>query len=271
MKLRVLDLNIGCSTPWDSKKDKLLEIVKELKPDIVCLQEVAQNFSSDTPRYNQNERIQELLGAKVAHSIITHPYVPDGERAKENCLHGPGIFILNQDFEVGSFEDIKIFQGIDRAYYNTAVKLTIDGNPLLLVNVHLSAEARHEEAQATLAWIKEANQDEPSSVLICGDLNPHEATTGSDVDSAFRSQYTDAWRELRPDDDGATYYNMYWWSDNYPDSPQTAKKVGKKEDFPNSTLDYVFYDGISPVRIEKVEDSIPEVSDHAGLLFEFTL
>jgi endonuclease/exonuclease/phosphatase family metal-dependent hydrolase len=270
MTLKVLNLNISCSTPWLSKKDKLSEIVTRMDPDILCLQEVAQNFAADTPRFNQNERIQELLEAKFAHSIITHPYIPDGERASENCLHGPGIFVTNKNIAIEQSEDIKIYQGEDRAYYNTAAKLTYNGKSFFLVNIHFSAENRHEEAQATLDWISSSNPNNTLPVIICGDLNPHDVSSNTDVDAVIRKVYKDAWRELRPNEEAVTYYDTQWWAQNFPNAPQAIKKIAKGGGYPSSALDYIFYSGVQPNAIEKFDDCIPVLSDHAGLLFEFT-
>ena len=270
MSLKVLSLNICCPNRWDDKSSRLKSIVDSETPDILCLQEVALNISEDTPKNNQLHKINKMFKATYYHGALTHPYFPGGERAHQDCYHGPGFFILNPELKVISTEDITIFKGEGREYKNTACRLSYKGKSIVVLNVHLSAEHRETETDITLKWIND-NTDDDDSLIVCGDFNSFNCKTGKDVDSRFREQFSDAWQDLNSEEIGETYFGVNWWKQNYPDHETTKKFIKKNAEFGSNRLDYVFYRGLKPISIEIIDTGIPVLTDHAGLSTEFDI
>lgn len=276
-EVKLLNLNISCSTPWDEKADLLREIVENEAPDILCLQEVARSIHTDTERHTQINKIAEMFGSNAFYAALTHPYFPGGDLSYQDCFHGPGIVILNKDIAVKDFEKVQIYRGDDgnlgedRRYFNVAAKLEVAGHELVVVSVHLSSANRMIEAKETLAWIDTNAKDKP--IIVTGDLNSFDALNRgkNDVDNIFRARLNDAWKILHPDEIGQTYFGTEWWQLNYPNSMTAMKLSSKGVDFPDGKLDYVYYDGVVPIDIELSRKGIPNLTDHAALSFEFRL
>lgn len=275
--LKLLNLNISCSIPWDEKKGLLKEVVLEENPDILCLQEVAYDVHEDTENRTQINKIAEMFGAKAFYASLTHPYTR-AEDGRYLLYHGPGIVILNNDIEVQGFETVEIYRGDDghvgedRTFNNVAARLSIDGQDFIAMSLHFSAGNRVDEAAKTLEWIDDNAASTP--LIIAGDLNSFDASSGNgdgDVDTEFRKKLEDAWLELRQGAPGMTYFGTKWWSDNHPDSATTKKLLGKGVEFADGRLDYVFYRGLNPRAIEQSTAGIPDLTDHTALSFEFSL
>jgi endonuclease/exonuclease/phosphatase family metal-dependent hydrolase len=266
MRLKVLSLNIACFISWNDKKDLLKRLVEDERPDILCLQEVARNLLEDTENYNQIHKIAQLLNTKRYHGNLCNPYIVDEvSRKHESCYHGCATFVLNPRIKIINYQDIPVNKQGSRLVILSELE-TPEGE-LDIINLHLDARTRREEANSVLKFIEQRK----NSLILCGDLNSFDANNGTgDVDDLFRKSLADTWSTLHKGK-AITYYGSNWWHINASDHPHTIKIKERNSSFPDGSLDYIFYKNAKAKSIKIAKDTIPKISDHMALAAEFEI
>lgn len=262
--MRILTQNLWCHTPWDKKISHFRELARQTAPDILCIQEL-----STSTRSTNGTLITEAI------EIENITQMNGFYSASLQCTPNQGIFtkdsiITVKDKFMFSFRGILKDGTIDKhRRFLIAELLEFDGKELLVINLHLSTNRKFRSAnwEETLLWLKTSNLFE-SNIIIVGDLNSYEQP---DIENEIiRSGFKDAWTELRTDR-CITYKSSQYWLTEHPDSPVAEGLHRKRNSFSDNCLDYIFYKGnVILNRIEYV-NSIPFLSDHQGLVFDFNV
>lgn len=165
IRVKVITYNIHHGEGLDGKVDldRIAEVVRVARPDIVCLQEVDRNL----PRTGQAD-MPGLLAEKLKMNVVFEPNLEFDGGEYGNCT-------LTR-FEVMSHENIRL-PGIEGAEPRGCLRTTIRvGDQLLdVLNTHfgLDKAERKEQAAAILRHVR----DVPT--ILAGDLN--EDVRGSSV------------------------------------------------------------------------------------------
>ena len=188
MGFRVLTLNLWNISEPLAVRYRALEVgLKQLRPDIVCLQEVYRDPSSG--------RSQAALVADMCNLAHT--------------VEHNGLAILSANPAVRSDSAaLPEFPG-DFPREILLVEFEIEGRPLLVANTHLAyppelVEERRQQVVALLAAIERFYSEMPAKIL-CGDFNdvPDSPAVRAVLDS--KQEFRDAFAECHPGESGFTY------------------------------------------------------------------
>lgn len=159
--LTVLTLNIWHDQDdWPRRRELILDRLRTLAPDVVCLQEVLQN--PELP--NQAETLAERLGYEFAFASV------DSVGAAKRY----GNAILTRHSILA--ENAKALQPKDDYRVAVHVRLQFDGRPVNVYSTHLhysgereGTEVRSTQIRDLLAFVEATRGDAP--VIVAGDFN----------------------------------------------------------------------------------------------------
>ena len=188
MGFRVLTLNVwNVSEPLEPRFRALEAGLKQLRPDIVCLQEVYRDPSSGR---SQAELIADMCNLA-------------------QCVEHNGLAILSANPAVQSNSvALPEFPG-DFPREVLLAEFPIEGRPLLVANTHLSyppelVQERRRQAETLLAAIERLYSGTTAKIL-CGDFNdvPNSPAVRAVLDS--KEEFRDVFAECHPGEPGFTY------------------------------------------------------------------
>jgi endonuclease/exonuclease/phosphatase family metal-dependent hydrolase len=248
--VRVLTLNLAnISEPLEARSSALVAGLKQLRPDIVCFQEVSPH-----PRLL---RVQSEIIAEQC-NFSHHAYSFSG------CwgTREEGLAILSRYPIVGSLGvALPEFPG-DMARQVFISELRIGSRAVLVANTHLAfplhmTRERSSQAANVVAAIEDyRDRSRVPSVVICGDFNDAPDSPAIRTILASNLEVFDAFAACNPGSQGHTFsaQNRY-----------VAAAPGEE-----GRIDYIFAGGkVRPDGCEIVFDGrngLEIVSDHFGLL-----
>ncbi len=238
-RLRVLCYNIHYGQGTDGKYDlqRLADVIKGAKPDLVALQEVDVGVKR-SGRVHQARRLAELTGMAVRYGPTQH--FQGGLYGNAVLTRLPILDVVIQPLPYTESTPERV------TYPRGAIAVTVrgpDGKPLRFVSTHF----QHNVAEDRLAEAKAVNKlfgrDDKMPTILAGDMNA--------VPDA------EPIREL-----------LKHWS-NATDKPASPTAPSGK---PTSRIDYIFYRPASMFRVshaEVIEESM--ASDHRPVLAVFEM
>ena len=250
MVVRVLTLNLwNISEPLEARSSALVAGLKQLRPDLVCFQEVSPH-----PRLR---RVQSEIIAEQC-DFPHHAYSFSGcWGAREE-----GLAILSRYPIVRSLGvTLPEFSG-DMARQVFICELKVESRAVLVANTHLAfplhmTRERSSQAASVVAAIEDyRDRFHLPSVVICGDFNDAPELPAIRTMLASKLALIDAFAACNPQSQGHTFsaQNRY-----------VAAAPGEE-----GRIDYIFAGGkVRPKGCEIVFDGrngLEIVSDHFGLL-----
>jgi maltose 6'-phosphate phosphatase len=240
MSFSILTLNLwNVSEPLEPRYRALEAGLKLLRPDIVCLQEVARD--------PETERSQAELVAAI--SGLSH-------RAEGNGLAVlcSGPIVRSESIALPDFPE-------DYPRQILLTDVLIEGRTLLVANTHLAyrpemVRERRIQADALLAALKDyATKSLATAKVLCGDFNDTADSPAirAVLDSAER--FHDAYAERHPDTPGFTFLTRNKYVDPVWTVDQRIDYVFTNSDLALQDCSVVF-DG---------NDGLDLVSDHFGV------
>ncbi|TPG42492.1 endonuclease [Sphingomonas koreensis] len=165
IKVASYNMRKGIGTDRRRRPDRIVEVLREIDADVVCLQEADRRFG---------ERAQVI----TAHLLEEHsPWkaVPFGIRAASMGWHGNAI-LVRKDAEIIARTPIHLPMLEPRGAVMADVKL--NGETIRIVGMHLDLSGlwRRRQAHAIMSHIDTSNHRHPT--VLMGDLNEWSATTG---------------------------------------------------------------------------------------------
>jgi endonuclease/exonuclease/phosphatase family metal-dependent hydrolase len=227
----------GISRDIEKRFGKIVQMVLEYRPDILCLQEV---WTSEMKTWADG-----LLAPYFQYSID-----PEEESKLVIGRYGSGL-IMFSNLEVIS-EEFYIFTGKARTFMENIlrrgyhlIKLKWRDTTLTLVNTHLTSFEKYEETRLEqLHLLNKRLADEAPPLLLAGDFN---MVPGSKAYNHFTNQFN--WNDLPKNDENT-------WIETNPYFDESE---------PNSRLDYFFGRGLKAVKY-KVLPAI--YSDHLAIYIQ---
>ena len=170
--LKVMSFNIrrDCegdgSNNWKYRKDAIVEMIADVKPDIICMQEAMPHMA-------------KYLKAKLSkyYDCCGVECFTNGELTKSWCVLGEGLltFYRKDRFKLCSKEVIKLFDGrlINcRRAFITCIRDNYTNRSIDVVNTHFchaSDKARRDSFTKLLDWYVRSGQR--YDTFFCGDFN----------------------------------------------------------------------------------------------------
>lgn len=228
--LRVLTWNIHSEDP-----DRLAEVIEATGADVVALQEVDVYQPRSGCRHQAFDIAHHLgMNARFGANIRSGEECGNARRA----LYGDALLSRHPILE---WRHVALPNqgGEQRGLLETV--LNVDGQRVRVVSTHLeygSASERRAQAEA----VEEHVEGSAGPVVIMGDLNGEPDDPGL---APLRDAFTDAWAAAG---NGDGYTN-----------PARA---------PHRRIDYVFFRGLSPTRVEVVNST---ASDHLAVRADLVL
>ncbi|HEX7656680.1 MAG TPA: endonuclease/exonuclease/phosphatase family protein [Sphingomonas sp.] len=170
--IKVASYNIrkGIGTDRRRRPDRIIEVLREIDADIVCLQEADRRFGA---------REQVI----TAHLLEESPWqaVPFGMRAASMGWHGNAI-LVRRDAEIIDREPIHLPALEPRGA--VMADLRLGGETIRVIGMHLDLSGlwRRRQAHAIMSHV-DASSDRRPTVMM-GDLNEWSAATGAMRDFA---------------------------------------------------------------------------------------
>jgi endonuclease/exonuclease/phosphatase family metal-dependent hydrolase len=220
--LRVVTLNLWNDRERPARRlEVIAEGLRELGPDLVCLQEVREGSL-----ISQGSSLGRMLGMFFAFGLV------DSQSAG-----GPmGNGVLSR-YPIQSAENLPLPSAPDDPRFALKVTVRTDAGPVLMTSVHLSWEPhlaqRRERQVLSLDEITRAPWD--AHVIVAGDLNsaPESRAVrflcGLDSIDERGTYFRDAWARRHPHEDGFT-----WSSRN----PYAVRRIEL-----NRRIDYILVRG----------------------------
>jgi len=242
MTLRVLTLNLwNVNAPLAARYAALSAGLKQLRPDLVCLQEVDRD-----PRSTRRQSALAGEACGLAHAV-------DHE----------GLAILSR-YPIARSAAFPLPQAPrDHPRFVLLAELRAGERPLLVANTHFAwrpEQSAERDAQAQALLVAVADFAVPGAgTILCGDFNddPDSPAIRRVCDSA--DGFRDAYKACRPGDAGYTYVRANPYAD--------ASVSGDQR------IDYIFAAGGLVPRDCKVvldgRDGLSLASDHYGVFCEF--
>jgi endonuclease/exonuclease/phosphatase family metal-dependent hydrolase len=263
-RLRVLSWNVWWRFgPWEERQPAILETIRRVDPDIVCLQEVWETRDGES----QPRALADALGFQ---------YVAAAGLGLDVAPESMGNAILSRWPIAGArAAQLPAPQGLDEL--RTVLRADVDGprGPLQVFCTHLNwrldqSHVRQLQVAAMCEYIGSTSDDRSYPPVLCGDFNaePESAEirqlTGLAAVPSEKLVFLDAWRVSGGGGPGWTWSRL---------NPFTAA-----DPEPDRRIDYVFAgypsgDGargeILAARVEGVEpvDDV-QPSDHYGISAE---
>jgi endonuclease/exonuclease/phosphatase family metal-dependent hydrolase len=232
--LRVVTLNLwGTEAPLDRRLALALGQLRELAPDVVCLQEV-RPLDGRAGRTTADV-IAEGLGMTAHYAVScswedgAHPKLPAGQE---------GLAIIAKQILETAALPLPHPRPIDTRLLLSA-QVATDGGPVWIHTTHLhyrldDGVAREDQVVAIDEAIRARRTDTSPPQILCGDFN---ATPDSDeirflrgltTLAGRRTHFQDAWLRTHPTDVGIT-----WSSENRLTRPLRSLDIDRR-------IDYVF-------------------------------
>ena len=182
-KYRIMTYNIGqCSQGGNSSPEVIAKVVKELKADVVVMNEVKSAVLA-----RHNEKIAEALGWKQ--------FYRDGKSGLGNMI----TYNLAKLKQLGeSYLDLKNIKN-DEKYNEDRVCLFMEFEDFVLVGSHLEKDDFPAHAKSITDKVKSDYATKGKPVFFCGDMNTRPYM-------ANMNEFTSEWRPLSRMDQ-ATFYN----------------------------------------------------------------
>jgi endonuclease/exonuclease/phosphatase family metal-dependent hydrolase len=233
--LRVMSYNIQHGRGMDGKVDleRIAEVIKEAKAEIVALQEVDRGVAR-TDRRDLPAELAKLTGMEVFFDKnIPHQ---DGEYGNAVLTRFPILQRTNTHLRMlRPHEQRGVIQLI----------LDVHGRKVLFMNTHIDYRREDSERLENVAQFKEILAGYPGMpVIFCGDFND---LPGSRTHKGMKALLADAW-EMAGESDGFTF----------------------RADNPVRRIDYIW---ISPEMVKPLKLWVPSTlaSDHLPLVAELQL
>ncbi|HTQ84012.1 MAG TPA: endonuclease/exonuclease/phosphatase family protein [Pseudolabrys sp.] len=239
MRFSVLTLNLwNISEPLTPRMAALEAGLKALRPDIICLQEVAMH-----PGTSQR---QSLFAARTCGL----PHAVDNDQ----------LSILSR-FPIERWQSVTLPEvPDDEPRQALLADMLIDGRPLLVANTHLAwrlewLAERKTQVDVLLAAIERHGPAE--AMILCGDFNDDPDSPALRAVLARSLGFRDAYAVCRPTDPGMT-----WSRQNPYVHPSTMR---------DQRVDYIFSAGALSPRECSVVFAPPAglASDHYGVFCKF--
>lgn len=240
MSFGILTLNLwNINEPLDMRYAALEVGLKRLRPDIVCLQEVARDPKS-------GRRQSELIAGMCGHLHIV----------EDNGL----AIICSIPVVRSGHARLPEFAG-DFPREALSAQLLIESRPLLVTNTHLAyppemIQERKEQVERLLASIRQLPSSERGiAKILCGDFNDVDDSPSVRTVLGCEEEFRDVFAECHPNSPGVTYACR----NQYVDPSWT---VDQRIDYIFATRDLVpqecsvVFDG---------NDGFDLVSDHFGV------
>jgi endonuclease/exonuclease/phosphatase family metal-dependent hydrolase len=236
----ILTLNLwNVNAPIETRLHALERGLKRLRPDIICLQEVARD--------PQSKQSQAYIVAKMCN----HAHVAEHSGLAVIC-----------SIPVGRSTSVSLPEfSRDFPRCGLLVELIIDGQPLLVTNTHLAyppemTQERKIQADVLVAAIAQRCSTIPGlAKVLCGDFNDTEASPAVRAVLGSDLGFHDVFAECHPANPGFTYSCR----NKYVDPSWTL----------DERIDYIFASQeIVPTECSVVFDGIGGfdlVSDHFGV------
>jgi endonuclease/exonuclease/phosphatase family metal-dependent hydrolase len=182
--LRILAYNIRHGEGMDSviNLKRVAELISELEPDIVTLQEI-DSAVERTFAVNQVAVLGELTGM---HALFGGFFDYQGGR------YGMGLL---SRYPILAYENHRLPDGLEPRTA-LAARIDVDGTELVVVGIHLYAT--HEERMAQARRVIDLLQDEAAPVILAGDCN-------STPDSEVMALFAGPWQIPDKGDDNFTF------------------------------------------------------------------
>ena len=249
MKLLTLNLNYDEARhgPWPDRRELLVKAIQRSDPDVIALQAVRKPAED----MRDGDQATQLARRLPVYSHVTFEPADHGPRGSENgsALLSRWPLIEVETLPLGARTDSKGKQPQDAAQ-RLVMTAQVAGTRMRVFNSHYSwvyaqAVGNLEEALAFMHRFT-------GEMVLVGDLNT--TPDAPMMERLVQDGWTDAWRALRPGDDGYTF----------------------ESHAPEKRIDYVWVKGGLQDRLEAIDvvgappnDRGYRLSDHLGLLVTF--
>lgn len=233
-RLRILCYNIHYGQGTDGKYNlqRLADVIKGAKPDLVALQEVDVGVKR-SGRVHQARRLAELTGMAVRYGPTQH--YQGGLYGNAVLTRLPILDVVIQPLPYTESTPERV------TYPRGAIAVTVrgpDGMPLRFISTHFQHNVAEDRVAEAKAINKLFGRDDKISTILAGDMN------------------------AVPDSEPIRELLKHW--SNATDEPASPTAPSKK---PTSRIDYIFYRPASMFRVshaEVIEESM--ASDHRPVL-----
>ena len=171
--LKVLTLNLHCyqEADQDAKLSKIAAVIRELDLDIVCFQEVAENWNDGHGDWNSNA--VKLIAERIGQSYHLHTdWAHQGfGRYREGVAILSKFPLLKRDARY-----VSASQDAFDIHARKVVMVQVDAPGIGLVNVfcaHLSwwKDGFCQQFDALTSWAERSHTSQVAATLLCGDFN----------------------------------------------------------------------------------------------------
>lgn len=260
--LKVLTLNLHCyqEDNQDYKLSLIARVINELDVDIVCLQEVAENWNGGNGDWNSN-------AAKIIAERLDRPYELHTDWAHIGFdRYREGVAILSK-FPLRKREARYVSRNHDvySIHSRKAAMVQVEAPYMGLINIfstHLSwwQDGFREQYDALAAWAQRRATKNVTATLICGDFNIKAGSEGyvhMVTHSDFEDQHLKAC--CRGDFEAVFRDRAAHWEQKLSNDHR---------------IDYILMrrsDGLKPTstRVLFTEQDYGRVSDHVGFMVTF--
>jgi endonuclease/exonuclease/phosphatase family metal-dependent hydrolase len=246
MQLRILTLNLNYYVDkhgaWQDRKALLVAAINEARPDVIALQAVAWEPTSEGGQ-NQVSQLAAMLPG-YPHKHFQAAFRQDDAREGGNAL------LSKLPLQATDYLELKLLPGLEDTSRRIVqyCRLSLPAGDVNLYNAHFSWV--QEQAQENVLEALNYTKTHPGPSVLVGDLNtPPE----SDVFKPMREEgWVDAWGKLRPREEGFTF----------------------ESNRPFTRIDYAWISAgleanIGDVQIiRREQEGKVRLSDHLGLLVE---
>lgn len=260
-RLRVLTWNVwGHFGPWQERWPAIVAIVRDVAPDVICLNEVwGHEDGSD-----QGRELADALG-------YFHVYGSGGPR-EDRTRFGNAIVARSKVLDcerrmlpiaTGQEPRLVIRAGLDTP-----------GGAAQVYCTHLSwefesSDLRQQQVRALAAFVKELHQPDGAPPIVCGDLNADPSSdevrmlTGHSAPAVEGLVFQDAWRIAGDGSAGYTWNrrNPHLRNPVWPDRRLDYILVGWPRDTRFGTVDSCRLAGTEPINNTQPSDHFAVVAD----------
>lgn len=165
IKVASYNMRKGIGTDRRRRPDRILEVLREIDADVICLQEADRRFGARA----------QVIGSDLLDDSIWRP-VPFGTREASMGWHGNAI-LVRRDAEIVDREPIHLPALEPRGAVMADIRL--DGTMLRVVGMHLDLSGlwRRRQAHAIMSHVDVSTERLPT--VMMGDLNEWSAATGA--------------------------------------------------------------------------------------------
>jgi endonuclease/exonuclease/phosphatase family metal-dependent hydrolase len=257
MQLSILTYNLL----YHQAIDELLFLTKQLKPDIICLQETSINEISQQPSLIDGYQL-----ASTSNSFI-----------KRGKIYGLATFYNNKKLKIIRFEKNRIpntiydwwrylinlikRKNVRRAVLKTTFQIYHSKVKITVFNIHLTAEATNEARIKQLKEVLNQSIKNKPPIILAGDFNyvPYRRKKLETIIKTFG--FKEATAKIEYTFSPIKNTQFYGWF---------ARLVAKfiKLFYPQYKLDYIFYKKLKLIEAKRIPSKI---SDHYPILAIFEI